>query len=411
MKRRVVVTGMAGLSPIGNDWGTVARKIREGSSGVAIMPGWEEIDGLASRLGAPIDSFQTPAAWPRKKIRTMGRVALLSTAATELALSDARLLGSEEVVNGSCGISHGSTSGSPPMVLEYAISLSNNRSLKGLSPAVYIQLMSHTTAANLAQFFGVRGRIITTCSACTSGSQGIGFAYETVRNGVHPIMIGGGAEELHLADTAVFDIMYATSSLNHAPGETPRPFDANRDGLVVGEGAATLIVEELEHALARNVPIHAEIAGFSTNCDGRHLVNPSSEGMEAVMREALRDAGLSPQDIGYVNAHGTATEIGDIAESNAMERLFGSGVPVSTFKGHIGHTLGAAGALEAWITILMMQAGWFGPTLNLEQVDERCGELDYIIGAVREIDTEYVMSNNFAFGGINTSLIFKKYTP
>lgn len=409
MKHRVVVTGMAGLSPLGNNWETVSKCLLEGRSGVEAMPEWAEVEGLQTRLGGPVHGFEVPDHWTRKKIRTMGRVSLLSTRATELALEDAGLLNSAEVADGSTGISHGSTSGSPPMIGEYSIRLAHHRSMKGLAPALYIQFMSHTTAANMGQFFGVRGRIITTCSACTSGSQGIGFGYEAVRNGQQKIMITGGAEELHVAGSAVFDVMYATSSRNDTPRETPRPFDESRDGLVIGEGAGTLIVEELEHALARGARIHAEIIGYATNCDGSHMVNPSSEGMETVMRQALNDARSSPADIGYVNAHGTATEVGDIAESQAMARVFGDDTPVSTLKGHMGHTLGAAGALEAWMTICMMRERWFSPTLNLKRVDERCGELDYIRGEVRNAHAESVMSNNFAFGGINTSLIFRKF--
>lgn len=409
MRRRVVVTGMAGLSPLGNDWESVSKRLLAGKSGIEAMPEWGEIAGLQTRLGGPVRGFEVPETWVRKKIRTMGRVSLLATRATELALEDAGLRNSDEITDGNTGISHGSTSGSPPMIAEYSTRLAVNRSMKGLGPAVYIQFMSHTTAANMAQFFGVRGRVITTCSACTSGSQGIGFGYEAIRSGQQTMMITGGAEELHVAGSAVFDIMYATSTRNDTPTETPRPFDESRDGLVVGEGAGTLILEERGHAQARRAPIHAEVVGYATNCDGNHMVNPSSEGMETVIRLALKDAGLSPSDIGYVNAHGTATEVGDIAESQAMARVFGDNTPVSTLKGHMGHTLGAAGALEAWMTILMMRERWFSPTLNLKRVDERCGHLDYIRDEVRKLTAEYVMSNNFAFGGINTSLIFKKF--
>jgi 3-oxoacyl-[acyl-carrier-protein] synthase II len=407
--KRVVVTGMAGLSPLGNDWESVSQCLLNGRSGVEAIPEWAAVEGLQTRLGAPVHDFEVPDHWTRKKIRTMGRVSLLSTRATELALEDAGLLGSPEITDGSTGISHGSTSGSPPMIGEYSIRLAHHRSLKGLAPQLYIQFMSHTTAANMGQFFGVQGRILTTCSACTSGSQGIGYGYESVRNGQQAIMIAGGAEELHVAGSAVFDVMYATSTLNDTPTRTPRPFDQSRDGLVIGEGAATLILEELEHALARKATIHAEVVGYATNCDGSHMVNPSTEGMEAVMRQALNDAGLAPSDIGYVNAHGTATEIGDIAESQATARVFGDKTPVSTLKGHMGHTLGAAGALEAWMSICMMRERWFSATLNLTTVDKRCSELDYIRSDARKLHTEHVMSNNFAFGGINTSLIFRKF--
>lgn len=222
-------------------------------------------------------------------------------------------------------------------------------------------------------------------------------------------MISGGAEELHLAATVVFDIMYATSTKNKNPKGTPRPFDKDRDGLVIGEGAGTLILEDFDHAKTRGATILAEVVGFGTNSDGVHIINPSTEGMEAAMRLALRDAKLSPSDIGYVNAHGTATELGDIAETQATSRIFGKRMPISSLKSYMGHTLGACGALEAWISIAMMREGWFAPTLNLKNVDKRCGALDYIRGKSRTLKTIYVMSNNFAFGGVNTSLIFKRW--
>lgn len=289
----------------------------------------------------------------------------------------------------------------------YATSIIGNRSLRGIRATDYLQFMSHTVAANLAQFFGVRGRIVTACSACTSGSQGIGYGYEAIREGRQRVMITGGAEEFHAIDVAVFDVLFATSKRNDEPDRTPRPFDVARDGLVVAEGAATLVLEEREFALQRGAPILAEIVGWGTNCDGRHLTKPDAEGMRSVMELALQDASLSPADIAYVNAHGTATEAGDIAESIATNQVFGEHIPVSSLKGHLGHTLGACGAIEAWITIQMTRDGWVAPTRNLEEVDGRCAPLSHVRGVPATIDAPIVMSNNFAFGGVNTSLILR----
>jgi 3-oxoacyl-[acyl-carrier-protein] synthase II len=291
----------------------------------------------------------------------------------------------------------------------YAEKLFQARTLRGIGANEYLQIMSHTCAANIANLFELRGRIVSTCTACTSGSQGIGFAYEMVASGQQDVMLGGGADELHPMVVAVFDILFSTSTRNDDPDSTPRPFDAARDGLVVGEGAGCLVLEELEHARRRGARIHAEIIGFGTNSDGQHMTNPDPAGMEAVLRLALKDAGLDPSEVDYVNAHGTATEVGDVAESQATERVFGRGAPVSSLKGHLGHTLGACGALEAWMTLGMMSEGWFAPTLHLEEVDPRCGALDYIIGEPREIAADVVMSNNFAFGGVNTSLLFRRF--
>ena len=408
MTRRVVVTGMAGLCPLGGDWETVKAKLLAKTSGVSVQPDWNGVDGLRTRLAAAVPGFECPLHYPRKKIRTMGRVALMATRATELALEAAEFQDMAVLTDGRTGISYGSTSGSPPAIQNFAEQLTLHRTLSGITGAQFIQYMSHTCAANLGQFFGVKGRIVPTCSACTAGSQGIGYAYEAIKYSRQEVMIAGGADELHIASAAVFDIIYATSTRNDHPEQTPRPFDADRDGLVAGEGAATLILESLEHAQARGAPILAEIAGFATNCDGTHMVNPSAQGMQKVMTMALADAHLSPDAIDYVNAHATATEVGDIAESQATAACFKRRIPISSLKSYMGHTFGACGAIEAWLCIEMMHDGWLAPTINLDRVDPRCAPLDYLTD-IRACQPTYIMCNNFAFGGVNTSLIFKRW--
>lgn len=408
MTRRVVVTGMAGLCPLGTTWDEVRAKLTSKTSGIIVKPEWQTIDGLRTQLAAGIPEFERPAHYPRKKVRTMGRVALLATRATELALEAAGVLDHPSLTDGQAGISYGSTSGSPPAIQHFAEQLAMNNTVSGITGAQFIQYMSHTCAANLAQFFEIKGRVVPTCSACTAGSQGIGYAYEAIKYGQQEMMVSGGAEELHVATAAVFDILYATSTWNDRPGETPRPFDVDRDGLVAGEGAATLILESLEHAQRRGAPILAEIGGFATNCDGDHMVNPSAKGMQAVMNLALKDAQLSPDEIDYINAHATATEVGDIAESHATANCFQRRIPISSWKSYMGHTFGACGALEAWMCIQMMREGWLAPTLHLDQVDPRCAPLDYVTD-VRSCQPALIMSNNFAFGGVNTSLIIKKW--
>jgi 3-oxoacyl-[acyl-carrier-protein] synthase II len=222
-------------------------------------------------------------------------------------------------------------------------------------------------------------------------------------------MVAGGAEELSVTQAAVFDTLFATSLKNDSPESTPRPFDRDRDGLVVGEGVASLVLEEYEHARGRGADIVAELVGFGTNCDARHVTQPTAETMQVAMRLALADAGIDAAAIGYVSAHGTATEAGDIAESHATHAVFGSAMPFSSMKSFLGHTLGACGAQEAWLAIEMMNHDRFAQTLNLENLDSSCAELDYIVDSPRQISTDYVMSNNFAFGGINTSLIFRRW--
>jgi len=410
MNRRVVVTGMAGLSPIGMEWKQIREALRNGRSGVQRIDDWDEIDGLRTRLGAPVSDFSVPADYPRKKIRSMGRVSLLSTRAAELALRDAALLEDPVIGSGRTGVSWGSSSGSPSAMGVYARQLFELKTIRGIGANDYLQFMSHTTAANVAAFFGVRGRLIPTSSACTSGSQGIGYGYESILYGKQDVMLTGGAEELARMDAAIFDVIYAASTRNDEPDQTPRPFDVARDGTVVGEGAGCLVLEELERARARGARIYAEIVGYATGCDGRHMTNPDPAGMEQVMRDGLADAGIDASAVDYVNAHGTGTEAGDIAESQATRAVFGRETPVSGLKGHLGHTLGACGALEAWMTIEMINEGWVAPNLNLSEVDERCAELDYVRDAPRDLDVEIAVSNNFAFGGVNTSLVFKRWS-
>jgi 3-oxoacyl-[acyl-carrier-protein] synthase II len=407
MNHRVVVTGMAGISPIGNDWATVRDRLGSYRNAIVHMKEWEDYDGLNTRLGAPAAPFELSGRYSRKTTRSMGRVALLATRATELALQDAGLLDDPLLTSGRMGVSFGSSAGTPSAIGDFG-RMMEERTTRGINATTYIKMMAHTAPVNIGVFFGLTGRVITTSSACTSGSQGIGYAYEAIKAGRQVAMIAGGAEELCATEAAVFDTLFATSVRNDTPQATPRPFDASRDGLVIGEGAGALILEEREHALARGATIHAELVGFGTNSDGTHVTQPNAATMKVAMEMALQDAGLAPGAIGYVNAHGTATQQGDLAETQATAALFGSRMPISSLKSYMGHTLGACGALEAWFSIEMMREGWFAPTINLNEVDPQCGALDYIRGEGRRLDCEYVMSNNFAFGGINTSLIFKR---
>jgi 3-oxoacyl-[acyl-carrier-protein] synthase II len=408
MKRRVVVTGIAGISPLGNDWASIRTRLGEYRNAIVRMDEWADYDGLNTQLGAPAAAFDLPEQYNRKTTRSMGRVALMATRASELALIDSGLDGDPFVKSGLMGISYGSSAGTPKAIGDFG-KMMEERTTKGINATTYIKMMAHTAPVNLGVFLGITGRVVTTSSACTSGSQGIGYAYEAITTGRQKAMIAGGAEELCATEAAVFDTLFATSVRNDAPETTPRPFDANRDGLVIGEGAGSLILEDLDHARARGAKIYAEVVGYGTNSDGCHVTQPNSETMKIAMELALADAGLPHSAIGYVNAHGTGTQHGDIAESHATAQMFGPNMPISSLKSYMGHTLGACGALEAWISIEMMREGWFAPTVNLKAIDPECAELDYIVDNGRALQCEYVMSNNFAFGGINTSLIFKRY--
>ena len=346
LMRRVVVTGMAGICALGSDWPTIETGLRAGRNTVRRMPAWDMYRNLNTRLAAPIEGFSPPEHWNRKQLRSMGRVSQLAVRASELALTDAGLLGDPLLRSGRVGVASGSSVGSTPDIGDFGELLLTGES-KGLNANSYVRMMPHTTGANIGIFFGLRGRMISTSTACTSGSQGVGFAYEAIKHGYQDVMLGGGAEELCPSEAMAFDMLYATSQRNDDPGSTPRPYDRERDGLVIGEGGGMLVLEELECARARGARIYAEVAGFATNSDGAHVTRPEEETMRVVMELALRSASLEPAAIGYVDGHGTATEQGDIAETRATSALFGPRMPISSQKSYLGHSLGACGALES----------------------------------------------------------------
>src|SRR5271154_4265943 len=380
MRRRVVITGMGGITALGEDWPTIRARIAAGKTGIRRMPEWDRFQNLNTRLAAPIDGFDVSRRYDRKKLRTMGPVSRMAVYATERAIADAGLAGDPSLTQGRMGIAYGSSFGSPEAVLGFAELMMTGTSNQ-ITATSYLQMMSQTAAINIGLFFGVTGRIIPTSSACTSGSHAIGYGAEAISYGMQDMMIVGGADELSVFEAAVFDTLFATSTRNDAPETTPRPFDRDRDGLVVGEGAATLVLENLDHAQSRGATIHAEVVGYGTNSDGSHATQPSPVTMAAALRLALDDAQLPAGAIGLINAHGTATEWGDIAESQATAEVFGARIPLHTLKAFLGHTLGACGAIEAWLGLAMMHDGWFAPIANLVNVDERCANLDYVIGS------------------------------
>lgn len=405
---RVVVTGYGGITALGSRWEDIETALRAGQNAVRQMPEWDYFEMLHGRLACPVEDFAAPPHWPRKQLRSMGRVAQLALRATEHALANASL-DISACDPADIGVAYGSSSGSIAPIHAFGVMVDTG-SMAGVTSTSYIQMMPHTTAVNIGVHFGLQGRIIPTSSACTSGSQAIGYAYEAIRFGRVKAMLAGGAEELSGPGSAVFDTLYATSTRNDEPKLTPRPFDTARDGLVVGEGAATLVIESLEHAQARGATILAEIVGFGCTSDGNHVTQPTAATMARAMQLALSDAGLAPDEIDYISAHGTATDRGDIAEAKATSDIFGSDAPISAMKSYLGHTLGACGAIEAWWAIEMMRRNWFAGTLNLDSPDPACATLNHIAGACgRELEAQRVMSNNFAFGGINTSLIFQQF--
>ena len=403
--RRVVVTGMGVVSALGNDVETAFARLKKFENCVETIPEFEKYENLNSHLGAPT-RFEAPPTWNRKTTRTMGEVSMFALAAAEQAIAQAGL-SATELESGRCGVAYGSCSGSIPPIFDFYSMIRTNR-IEGVTSGTYIKLMPQTTAVNLSVHFKTHGRLVPTGTACTSGSLALGNAAELIRWGVQDVMLAGGAEEFSVAQTVVFDVLYATSIRNDSPKSTPAPYDVSRDGLVIGDGAATFVLEEREHALARGARILAEIVGFAETTDGTHVTNPNAETMAAALRAALADAGIPATEIGYVSGHGTATKAGDIAETQATRSAMGWAVPISSLKSYVGHTLGACGALEAAMLVKSMESGWYPPTLNLRTPDPACGELDYVSGLGRAIDAEFAMTNNFAFGGVNTSIVFRR---
>jgi 3-oxoacyl-[acyl-carrier-protein] synthase II len=400
--RRVVITGMGLLTPIGNSVPEVVSSLKTGRSGVREMPEWAKWKDLHTRVGATVSGFDEKSI-PREFRRSMGRLALLAAGAVTQAVAESKL-DRETLGSGRAGISIGQTVGSPAAT-ETFFDTMRLEGVRGLKSTTFLQLMAHSAAANLALMLGVTGRVWAPAAACASGSQAVGQGFETIRDGYQDIMLCGGAEELHVTTATTFDIVGGTSrAYNDRPSATPRPFDQKRDGLVVGEAAGMLVLEALDSAVRRGAPVLGEILGFATHCDGQHMSAPAREGMARTIAAALKSAGLSASDIGYVNAHATGTQLGDPVEAQATKDVLGEKVLVSSTKGHTGHTLAACGAIEAIFTLMMMRERFVAPTLNLEEVDPACAGLAH----VRELQEQAVtraLSNNFAFGGVNTSLV------
>jgi len=404
-QRRVVVVGMGIRSPVGNTLEAFVKSLKERRSGICTMPEWQNIKRLRTRVAGLCHIEGEEELIPRPYRRSMGRVAMLAALSAIDAVKASGISG-EEIASQACGVSYGSTEGSTRSQMDYIGNMIQNRSLEGIPPSWYLKCMSHTCAANISILFQTRGPFIASCPACVSGSQGIGFGYEAIKAGKADIMITGGADEVDILSAAVFDLMLATSSnYNDRPSETPRPFDEKRDGLVVAEGGATLILEEYERAKNRGAPILGEIEGFWTNGSGMHLTNSDARSMEECMLAALKDAGRNAAEIQYVNAHATGTTHGDEVEATVINKIYGPGVPTTSLKGYMGHTMGACGAIEAIATLLMMREGFIASTLNLENPDPALPPLNHVIGESRDQRFSLAVNNNFAFGGVNTSLV------
>jgi 3-oxoacyl-[acyl-carrier-protein] synthase II len=405
--KRVVITGIGVVSPFGYGSQSLVDGFEAGRSAVRYMQGWDIYKGMRSHVGAPSE-MKDEKKIPREKRRTMGILSIFAVQAAEQALADAGIPVAE-IPRLRTGCVIGSTMGSAKSITEVFEIMLPDRDLSRLGSSLFFQCMSHTAAANVAQFLELNGYIMSTSAACASALHALGTGFDLIRTGRQDIMLCGGAEELHPTVTGSFDVLFATSSMyNHTPHRTPRPFDRDRDGLVCGDGSGILVLEDLERAVSRGARIYAEIVGYSTSGNGSHVSQSNRDSMVRCMKDTLKEAGLDTADVDYINAHATATVQGDKEEAEAIRELFGESVPVSSLKGHIGHTLGASGAIELIASLLMMERSIIYPTLNLENIDTECGGIMHV-REKKQKDIRLVLKNGFAFGGINATIACKRY--
>ena len=405
--RRVVISGMGSISPFGRGVEILVESLFAMKSAVVNVPALNDLLGLRPRVAALVPHID-PKEIPRKYRRSMSPMSVFATLACQEALGQGNPP-AEYFTSGRMGIVIGSTIGSPIVTEGFFRDYLANHGTEGMRAVTFFQLMNHSCASNVAQALRINGRILAPSSACSTSCQAIGYGFEMIAFGKQDMMLCGGADEFHPLSPAIFDIMSAASiAYNDVPHRTPRPFDLSRDGVVCSEGSGIVLLESLESAKRRGAPVLAEIVGFATRCDTSNIADPNSDSMEACMREALKDAGMSAARIDYVNAHATGTIQGDIAEAQALNRVFGDNVPVSSLKGHLGHTMAACGALETIGSIAMINKGAIVPTLNLETIDPACANIRHV-REVEQLPVGAFVKNNFALGGVNTSIVIRRY--
>jgi 3-oxoacyl-[acyl-carrier-protein] synthase II len=403
--KRVVITGMGSVSPYGKGTDLLFSMLIRNESAVSRISSLEYIGGLAPRVAGVVPDIGITEI-PRKIRRSMSAMSAYAYLAAIEALSQAGL-GKAAVQSGRLGVAIGSTLGSPGTMEEFFRHYIATGGLEQIKSMLFFRIMGHSAAGNVAQALGVSGRVLSPAAACSSGCQAIGLGYESIAIGRQDYMLCGGADEFHPLVSGTFDLMHAASTAyNDSPHQTPRPFDKKRDGVVCSEGAGVLLLESLESAKRRGAEILAEVAGFASMCDTGSIAGPAAEPIVACMRAALEDANAAPGDVAYINAHATGTELGDIAESRAIAALFGASAPVSSLKGHLGHTMAASGALESIASVLMVRHKMLLPTRNLDSPDERCSGLDLFQKPVEAAGT-LVVKNSFALGGINCTLVLR----
>jgi 3-oxoacyl-[acyl-carrier-protein] synthase II len=406
--KRVVITGVGGVSPLGPDIPTMLAAMADGQTSVRRMDEWMTAgyQNLRSWVAAPA-VLQNEKKIPREARRSMGRMSIFAAQAAEQAFADAGIT-ADDRASGRFGCIVGSTMGSSASINEMFESFLPSKDFALITSMRFFQCMPNTVAMNLANCYGINGWAMAPSAACASALQAIGAAYDLVRLGRQDAVLCGGAEELHPTVTGSFDVLFATSThFNDRPSCTPRPFDRDRDGLVCGEGAGLVILEEYEHARRRGAKIYAEISGYSTCASGLHVSQSNGEAMARCMRDVLAEAKTEASAVDFINAHATGTPQGDKEEAEALAAVFGPRIPVNSLKGYLGHTLGASGALELIAALSMMERGVLLPTLNLENVADDCGGV-YHLQQPLEKTVNVMVKNSFGFGGINTAMVCRR---
>lgn len=405
--KRVVITGMGAISPYGSGTERFNEGLRQGLSAVQQVSRLREITGLRSQVAALVPDIDAMEI-PRKFRRSMTPMSIFATLACQEALAQSGV-GEAACAGSRLGVAIGSTVGSIETSESFFTDFLTDHSLERMKSTLFFQIMNHSCAANVAQALGITGRILAPSAACSTGCHAIGYGAEMIAMGKQEWMLCGGADEFHPLTAATFDVMNAGSiAFNDEPQRTPRPFDKGRDGVVCAEGCGILLLESLDSALRRGVPILAELMGFATVSAPTNIAHPDAAAMVECMRLALADAGLEAEEVDYINAHATGTVHGDLAECEAIFQLFGNRVPVSSLKGHIGHTMAASGSLELVATIEMLQRGTLIPTHNLEQVDPGCGQIRHVQG-LEPARLQVILKNNFALGGVNSTILLRRY--
>ncbi|PWH13277.1 MAG: beta-ketoacyl-[acyl-carrier-protein] synthase II [Ardenticatenia bacterium] len=411
MFKRVVITGLGAITPLGHDVPSTWEALKAGRSGIRRITSFDPSD-LATQFAGEVVDFDPLKYFDRREARRMDRVTQFAIVAADQALADSGLLNTP-IHKDRIGVVVSSAVGGITTLLENQDIL-RTRGPNKLNPWFIPMMLVDTPSAQLGIRYGFRGPNMAVVTACATGSNAVGEAFEMVARGAADAIVAGGAEAALLPIViAGFDVMGAMSLRNDAPEKACRPFDRDRDGFVVSEGAAVMVLESLEHALARGARIYAEFVGYGTSVDADHMAAPlaSGEGAAVAIRAALARAGMQPTDIDYINAHGTSTKLNDVAETNAIKLVFGEHayrVPISSTKSMTGHLLAGAGALEALVCVKTIEEGIIPPTINLENPDPEC-DLDYVPNVARRADVRVAMSNSFGFGGHNATVIIKRY--